>query len=407
MLRVLAPFAVGYFLSYLFRTVNAVISPDLVRAMGLSAADLGLLTSAYFFSFALFQLPLGVLLDRFGARRVEAALLLIAALGALTFAASASATGLTLGRALIGLGVSGCLMAGFTACAQWFRPAQIPAVNAIIFSAGGLGALTATTPVEAALHFTDWRGLFVGLAVLSLVVALLIFAVVPERLRRQSPSSLHVQLAEIATIFRSPQFWRIAPAATATQAAFMAIQGLWAAPWLRDVGGLSRESTAGYLFWIAICTFAGQLSWGIMAFRLAPRGITPLLLLRIGMGGFLLVQCGLVLQLTALLRPLWLAFGFFGVVGSLSYPLIAQQFPAELAGRANTAVNVLVFVFAFAAQWAVGAIIDTWPRVGDGYGANAYAVSFGVVLVVQIAAFVWLLVFGRASSSAAVKVNRT
>ena len=134
MLRVLAPFAVGYFLSYLFRTVNAVIAPDLTHALGLSAADLGLLTSAYFFSFALFQLPLGVLLDRFGARRVEAVLLLIAAAGSLVVALSGSLAALTAGRALIGLGVTACLMAGYTACAHWFRPAQIPAVNAIILS---------------------------------------------------------------------------------------------------------------------------------------------------------------------------------------------------------------------------------------------------------------------------------
>jgi len=397
MLRVLAPFAAGYFLSYLFRTVNAVISPDLTRAMHLGAADLGLLTSAYFLSFALFQLPLGVLLDRFGARRVEAALLLVAALGALVFASSASTTGLTVGRALVGLGVSACLMAGYTACAQWFRPAQIPAVNAIILSAGGLGALAATTPVEFALRFTDWRGLFSCLAALSVLVALLVFAVVPERPRRQVHSSWAMQFAGTAAIFRTPSFWRIAPAATATQSAFMAIQGLWAGPWLRDVAGLSRDGAAGSLFLIALCTIAGQLSWGIMAARLAPRGIAALSLLKLGMGAFLIVQCGLVFQLTTVVLPLWLAFGFFGVVGSLAYPLVAQQFSVELAGRANTALNVLVFIFAFSGQWAVGAIINTWPKVGDGYPAEAYIAGFGVVLGVETAAFLWLLFGLRAS----------
>jgi MFS family permease len=244
MLRVLAPFAAGYFLSYLFRTVNAVIAPDLTQAMHLSAADLGLLTSAYFLSFALFQLPLGVLLDRFGARRVEAVLLLVAALGALVFALSANTAGLTAGRALIGLGVSACLMAGYTACAQWFRPAQIPAVNAIILSAGGLGALAATTPVELALRFTDWRGLFFCLAALSVLAALLVFAVVPERPRRQVHSSWLMQFAGTGAIFRSPSFWHIARS-NGDPISIHGDSGLW-----RDRGARccrsQRDSAAAY-----------------------------------------------------------------------------------------------------------------------------------------------------------------
>lgn len=401
MLRVLAPFAVGYFLSYLFRTVNAVIAPDLTHALGLSAADLGLLTSAYFFSFALFQLPLGVLLDRFGARRVEAVLLLIAAAGSLVFALSGSLAALTAGRALIGLGVSACLMAGYTACAHWFRPAQIPAVNAIILSSGGLGALTATAPVEAALRVTDWRGLFLALAGLSVLAACVIYSTVPESPRRPGHATWSAQFAGAMHIFRSSGFWRIAPAATLTQASFMAIQGLWAGPWLRDVAGLSRDGVAAYLFLIAACTFAGQLSWGIMASRLAQRGVAPINLLRVGMGTFLIVQCGLAFQVSDLLLPLWLAFGFFGVSGSLSYPLIAQQFPPELAGRANTAVNLLVFVFAFAGQWAVGAIINRWPKMGEGYHPHAYVAGFGIVLAFQALAFLWLLLFGRRAGAAA------
>lgn len=113
LVRLFAPFAFGYFLSYLFRTVNAVIAPDLARDLGLQPASLGLLTAAYFLAFAAFQLPLGVLLDRFGPRRVEAGLLLVAAAGALVFARAESLGGLIAGRALIGFGVSSCLMAAF------------------------------------------------------------------------------------------------------------------------------------------------------------------------------------------------------------------------------------------------------------------------------------------------------
>ena len=180
-LRLLLPFACGYFLSYCYRSVNAIIAPDLVADLNLDAADLGLLTSVYFLAFALFQLPLGILLDRFGPRRVETTLLLVAASGALLFAYSETSGGLLLGRALIGMGVSACLMASFKTTASWFPRARVPAMNAWIMTAGGLGALSATRPVELALEFTDWRGVVSILGFATIAVAALLFFVVPER----------------------------------------------------------------------------------------------------------------------------------------------------------------------------------------------------------------------------------
>ena len=166
--RVFIPFALGYFLSYLMRVVNAVIAPDLIRELGLTAADLGLLTSANFFAFAVAQLPLGILLDRFGPRRTEAAMLLFAALGAFIFSVAGSAPSLIAGRTLIGLGTSACLMAAFKAYVLWFSQERIPLINGLQMTAGGLGAITGTVPVQWALDVTDWRGVFVILAVMAL-----------------------------------------------------------------------------------------------------------------------------------------------------------------------------------------------------------------------------------------------
>ena len=180
-LQVFLPFALGYFLSYLYRVINSVLAPDLAADIGVDPSGLGLLTSAYFITFAAFQLPLGVLLDRFGPRRIEAALLLAAACGAFVFAQSETLTGLIIGRGLIGFGVSACLMAAFKAFVIWFPKQQLPQVNGFQMAAGGLGALAATSPVEAALTVTDWRGVFTLLAVLTLIVAAIIFFVVPEK----------------------------------------------------------------------------------------------------------------------------------------------------------------------------------------------------------------------------------
>jgi sugar phosphate permease len=140
-LRIFVPFAFAYALSYLYRVVNAVIAPDLAAEIDLTAADLGMMTSAYFLCFAAFQLPLGILLDRYGPRRTEAFLLVVAAVGALVFAQAETVTGLVIGRGLIGLGVSAGLMAALTAYARWFPPERLAFVNGLQAAAGGIGAV--------------------------------------------------------------------------------------------------------------------------------------------------------------------------------------------------------------------------------------------------------------------------
>ena len=179
--RVFLPFAFGYFLSYLFRVVNAVIAPDLVADLHINPSQLGLLTSTYFIAFASSQLPLGILLDRFGPRIVESFLLVFAGIGALIFAKSQTLTGVIIGRAFIGFGVSACLMAAFKSYVIWFPEKLWPRINGFQMAAGGLGALSATTPVEWLLNFTDWRGLFLLLSILSFSIALGVFLVVPEK----------------------------------------------------------------------------------------------------------------------------------------------------------------------------------------------------------------------------------
>ncbi len=393
-LRVFLPFAAGYFMSYLFRTVNAVISPNLVADLGLTAADLGLLTSVYFLTFALFQLPLGMLLDRFGPRRVETGLLLFAGAGAALFALAESLEGLILGRALIGLGVSACLMGAFKAMVIWFPAERLPAVNGFIMTAGGLGALAATAPVEAALGLIDWRGLFLGLAVVTFGVAAALFLVAPERPGQIHGGGFKDQLRGVGQVFGSARFWRVAPLTMFSQAAFLSIQGLWAGPWLTDVAGLERPAVATHLLCIAAAMVAGYLLIGNLAWRLSRYGIPPIALAGGGMGVFMVAQLLLALGVTAATLPLWMLFGFFGTAGILPYAVLSQTFPAALAGRVNTAINLLVFVAAFASQWGIGAIIDLWPTAG-GYDPRGYATAFGLVLGLQALAFVWFVMGGR------------
>ena len=366
-LRVFVPFAAGYFLSYLYRVVNAVIAPDLVADLGVGPSALGLLTATYFIAFASAQLPLGVLLDRFGPRRMEAFLLLFAGLGAILFSRSGTLTGLIAARALIGFGVSACLMAAFKAYTMWFATEKWPLVNGFQMAAGGLGALAATAPVEAALHVTDWRGVFMVLAVLTLLVAVGVYALVPEKPSGVAGERLKDQLLGVRTVFTSLEFWRGAPLTTLSQASFLSIQGLWAGPLLKDV-----------------------------AERLSRSGIGVLTTSVTGMCLFMGVQLLVIVAPLAWVRYLWIFFGFFGTAGIITYAALSQRFPVQLSGRVTTAVNLLVFVAAFAGQWAIGAIIGIWPVGSDGrYALGGYRMAFAVMLAIQTMTLVWFFVSGQ------------
>jgi MFS family permease len=395
-LRVFLPLAAGYFLSYIYRVVNAVIAPDLVADLGIGPSSLGLLTSTYFIAFASFQLPLGVLLDRFGPRRMEAGLLLFAGLGAYLFSRSGSLAGLVVARALIGFGVSACLMAAFKAYTIWFDKEKWPLVNGFQMAAGGLGALAATKPVEAALQITDWRGVFVVLAVFTLLVAAAVFAVVPEKPSRHGKESWASQLQGVRLVFTSPEFWRTAPLTTLSQATFLSIQGLWAGPWLKDVAGMDRMAVAGTLMRVALAMIAGFILLGSLAERLSRRGVRVGTTAVAGMVLFLTTQCLLLAAPTAWSAALWMLFGFFGTSGIIAYAGLSQHFPEQLSGRVTTAINLLVFVAAFAGQWVIGMIIGAWPVGTDGgYALEGYRAAFLLMAGLQALTLIWYFIAGR------------
>lgn len=396
MARIFLPFAFGYYLSYLYRVVNAVIAPNLVADIGVDPSDLGLLTAAYFLTFAAFQLPLGVLLDRFGPRRIESFLLLFAALGAFLFARAESLSGLAAGRAFIGFGVSACLMASFKAYVMWFPRRRLPLINGLQMAAGGLGALSATAPVEAMLGITDWRGIFVLLAILTLVIAATVFWIVPEK----DPGGEHLtfgqQLKGINQVYTSMTFWRIAPVATLSQAGFLSIHGLWLGPWMRDVAGFERNQVAGALLLVAAAMIAGFVLLGGAAERLSKAGIRPVAVAVGGISAFMCMQLLVVIGFSRWALPVWMLFGFFGTSGIICYAVLSQNFPVHLTGRANTALNLMVFVVAFIAQWGMGAVIELWPVTDQGgYNPAGYRVAFGTMLALQILALIWFFLVGR------------
>ncbi len=388
-LRVVLPFAAAYFLSYLYRTVNAVLAPEIGRAITLDGADIGLMTGVYFITFAAAQLPLGILLDRFGPRRVEATLLLFAAGGALAFSLADGVPALVIGRALVGFGVSACLMAPLKANVQFFPPTRLPLMNGIILGAGGLGAVAATGPVQMALAVTDWRGVYAAVAALTLAAAAGIWLVVPDR--PTSPGGgLASQLRDIGTIFRAPIFWRIAPASAISMGSFMAIQGLWAGPWLRDIAGLSVEQSAAGLTVMAAAMGVGFLSIGAVTERFERLGVPPATLGAIGMAIHGLALAAMAAGFTSAPLVLAAVYGFTGASSSVNYAVLTRRFPAGVAGRVNTSLNLTMFVAAFSMQWGLGWVLGLWDKVDGHWPATAWTVALALPVVLTAATLAWL-----------------
>jgi MFS family permease len=390
LLVVFCPFAAGYFLSFFFRNVNAVISRDLARDFALSPADLGFLTSTYLLAFAAFQLPLGVLLDRYGPRRVVAALMCVAASGALIFGLAQDFITLSIGRALIGLGVSAGLMGAIKAFSLWFPLSRMATLNGLYLAIGGLGGLSATAPVEMLLGPFGWRALFYGLALASVAAAGLIFFFVPEKPLPGHGQTLRAQIAGFRRVFASLPFWRIAMPLVVCHAGYQALQGLWLAPWLYDVAGQARGATANLLFTTAVAYTFGSVFFGVSSDRLARAGISRMTMYKLGLslslGMFALLAAGVQTGLAAILA----VYGFTAIAASLAYALFTPLFPPDMTGRVNTASNVLMFGVSFLFQWGIGAVLRLYPVADGRYAPEGYAAAFLVLGVLQFAALAWL-----------------
>lgn len=390
-LRIFLPFAFAYFLSYIFRGVNAVIFPYLERDIGITAADLGLLTSAFFLFFALIQPVLGVMLDRYGPRRVQTVLLAIAALGSLLFGLCTSFGELIVARVLIGIGFAGGLMAAIKVFTLWYPPQQWGLVTGFHMMAGGTGSMAATLPIQWSLSLITWQGLFFWLSGICLATSLILFAVVPDKPNTAPRGTLREQFRVTGIVLTDGFYWRIQPLLAVQQLAFIGCISLWIGPWLRDVGGIAdKEMRADIqLYTTAVMTLGFALS-GVISTWFRRIGVSDFTSAGITSVLFALV-CGWLAFLPPI-HPLlpWALFGFLGALPIQYMPVMVASFPHNYAGRVSTSSNLVVFTVIFAGQWAIGKIVDLWPRTATGYAPDGYTWAFGILFGLQLLGLAWL-----------------
>ena len=383
-----AAFAFAYFFSALLRAVTATLAPAFSAELGLSAGDLGLLAGAYFLGFSLMQLPLGRVLDRFGPRRVLLLLLALAVLACAAFALARNFASLLAARALIGVGVSACLMAPLTAYRHHFgAPAQLRA-NSWMLMTGSLGMLASTLPVQWLLPGVGWRGLFWGVAGLLALATVLLAWAVPKDRSTSSQAASHV--LSYREIFRHRYFVRLAPLAFFAYGGLVAVQSLWAGPWLTDVAGHDAASAASGLFAINLSMLFAFFGWGVVMPQLTRRGWQVDRLIASGVPLSLLLLFGAVVLGPRAGAAWWAAWCVASTFVALSQPAVAQAFPAAAAGRALSAFNLVIFLGVFCVQWGIGLTIDALQGVGWSRGV-AFQTAFGLFALGCTLSYVWFL----------------
>ncbi len=388
-------FSAAYFISYFFRSANAVIAGNLARELSLDAGQLGLMTSLFFASFAAIQVPMGVWLDRWGPRWVTPGLMFVGALGSMVFAFAPSFVPLAIGRTLIGVGMAGVLMGSLKIFSQWFSAQRFATVSGFLVGFGALGALAAASPLAWVTAAVGWRWVFVGGAVATVVVAAAIMI-----WTRNTPPGVVWHGGEsgggrVADVFGDRRFWRMAPLAFFLAGVLMAFQGLWAGPYLFDVVGLSPLEAGNVLLWMAVGLAVGFVLSGWLADHLGiARMVAAMTVL------FVLCQFLLAAQVgKPWVTLIYMLFGFSGAFNVMIVAEVRQIFPLSMTGKAVTAVNLFAIGGTFLLQWWMGLIINAFPVDAAGsYPPEAYSAALLFTAIGTSAALIWYLPMLRHTS---------
>lgn len=392
-IRVFMPFAFGYFASSIFRSINGVIAPDLVRDIGLDATQLGFIGSTFFVGAMVLQLPLGILVDRYGPRLVFTVCLFLGATGSVIFGLAEGVAGLAGGRFLTAIASSAAGACSLKAFVLWYPKERLPLLNGFVFAAGGLGVMAGTAPVQMALPFADWRDIHLIAAAAIYLAAIYAWIMVPALDEDGVPASLADQIKGLGSVVGDLQFLRIAPLLVFMVGAMGAMQSLWAGLWLRDVATLSATGAANILLLIAASMTCSFFLSGPTVKLARYFGLTPLggaiagAVLFTGVAAILATQWFLEPWAVAIL---WFLFAYLATMGMLVYAGLGQMYPPELIGRVNACLHLCWILGVFAMQNIFGFVLDKFPTATPGsYAAEGHQIVIGLIAASSALSVLW------------------
>ena len=390
-------FAFGYFLSCLLRAITATLSPVLTSEFELTAANLGLLAGVYFLGFACMQIPLGYLLDKFGPKKIISSFLLIAFIGTTSFALAQSFSGLLISRILIGVGVSACLMAPLTGYRIWFAENQQQSANSWMLMIASLGFLSSTLPIQLLLPVLGWRWIFGLIAILILISIILMLVFIPKwSLRNKDSLENTTKPGSLADVWKNKFFISLIPMGLFNYGGLLAIQTLWAGPWMIRVAGYSPLESATGLFWINITMLASFFLWGFFLPKIINFGFNALKILRFGLPiSFLVMLSIIVLGSKAGAFHITL-FILSSIFLSVTQPAVGLSFKKHMAGKALTSFNLLIFLGTFIMQWIMGLVIDLVKNFGY-TEIIGFKAAFSFFLFLSLISYIFFLIVNKKS----------
>ncbi len=385
-------FACGYFISALLRAITATLSPLLTSEFNLTAGDLGLLAGGYFLGFASMQIPLGYLLDRHGPKKVVSSFLLIAIIGTVAFALAQSFTGLLISRVFIGVGVSACLMGPLTGYRIWFADEYQQRANAWMLMVLSMGFVFSTLPVQLLLPVIGWRWIF-GLITISIfLIIILTLLFIPSW--KTEDSNHEKNAGSLSVVWKNKFFRSTIPLGLFNYGGMIAIQTLWAGPWMVRVAGYSPLESATGLFWINTTMLIAFFIFGYILPKITKLGFESMRLMKLGLPISYLSLLVIIISGENAGAVHFTIYLLTSIVLTLTQPAVALSFPASLAGKSLTSFNLLIFVGTFIMQWGIGLIIDLSQFFGKGE-IQSFQISFFVYLIICIFSYLYFLLSNR------------
>jgi len=386
-------FACGYFISALLRAITATLSPLLTLEFNLTAGDLGLLAGGYFLGFASMQIPLGYLLDKHGPKKIVSSFLLIAIIGTAAFAFAENFSSLLISRILIGVGVSACLMAPLTGYRIWFADEYQQRANAWMLMVLSMGFVFSTLPVQILLPIIGWRWIFGLIAILIFFVIILTSFFIPSW-DTEVKNNKEKNVGSLSDVWKNKFFRSTIPLGLFNYGGMVAIQTLWAGPWMVRVAGYTPLQSATGLFWINITMLIAFFLFGYILPKITKLGLESMKLMKIGLPISYLSLFVIIISGESAGAVYFAIYLLTSIVLTLTQPAVALSFPTSLAGKSLTSFNLLIFVGTFLMQWGIGLIIDLSQFYGKGE-ILSFQISFFVYLIICIFCYLYFLLNNR------------
>jgi sugar phosphate permease len=398
---ILLVLSLQYLFAYFHRVAPAVVAQDLVSTFGISATSLGVLASGYFYPYAIMQIPVGLLADSLGPRKTVTFFTLLAALGAVTFGFSASFGMATASRVIVGFGLAGIFVPAMKALSVWFRPQEYARVSGILMAAGGLGWLSAASPLAFITSTFGWRSGFIGTGILTAALSVLTWFLVIDKPEKRGYPPVIVSafpadattriglLSGMRMVFSYPRFWPLAIWCFCNGAIIFSFCGLWAGPYLSDIHGLSRTTTGGILSMVAVGLVVGSPLLGYLSDQVFKSRKK------------VLFGCSLITAIEWALfylyfkeLPLPVLYVFFLMIGVcigasviIAFTATKELFPLEIAGTSVSCVNLFGFVGGVIYQPLIGRFMDMAGKVDGKYLPQGYRATFALLFATSVVFF--------------------